>query len=87
MLGLFLQLLWFLSPLFMARFIFDAPGLRAFAAFNPINSLRDLLRAFFMYCSWPAIYDLLQPMAWGTVFWLLSWRLLQRSEPTLVFDL
>ena len=87
MLVLLLQLLWFLSPVFMARFIFDAPGLRAFAAFNPINSLCDLLRAFFIYGSWPAIYDVLQPIAWGTLFWLLSWRLLQRSEPSLVFDL
>jgi homopolymeric O-antigen transport system permease protein len=84
---LLLQALWFLSPVFMARVIFDQPGLRTFAALNPINSLCDLFRSFFMLGSWPALYDILQPSAWAVVFWLMAWQMLQRTEPSLVFDL
>jgi lipopolysaccharide transport system permease protein len=86
-LALLLQALWFLSPVFMARLIFDKPGLSTFAALNPINSLCDLFRAFFMHGSWPALYDVLQPIAWGSLFWLVAWRTLQRNERSLVFDL
>lgn len=86
-LALLLQGLWFLSPVFMARAVFDSPGLSVFAALNPVNSLCDVFRDFFMYGSWPSLYDLLQPLAWGGIGWLVALRMLKQSEPNLVFDL
>ena len=85
MLGLLLQALWLLSPVFIARQVFDTPGLATWTSLNPIASLCDFLRAILMHGGMPTAADLAVIAVWTAILWLIAILLLVRFDRRIIF--
>lgn len=85
MLQLILQALWFLSPVLLARQIFDTHGLETWTSFNPIASLCDIIRAILMQDAFPSRYDLVVVAGWTAVLSLIAALLIARFDRRIIF--
>lgn len=82
-----LQMLWFVSPVFIPRSVYDQPGLAALTGINPIAALLDAWREPLLYHQWPALQDLGLLLLWVGGLWLaMLWRL-KAKESKVVFYL
>lgn len=66
------QALWFSSPIFIAREIFDSPQLKYWEAINPVVAICDVFRDPIVRGVPPSLSDWAVIGVWAGVLWLLS---------------
>lgn len=64
------QAIWFSSPVFFAREIFDAPELRLWATINPVVAFCDVFRDPLVYGRMPERADWIVIAVWIVVAWI-----------------
>jgi lipopolysaccharide transport system permease protein len=86
-LGLILQAIWFVSPVYFEPDIFRKAGLTALVDWNPIYHLLEIVRAPLLSGRWPNLENL--AWAWGmaATFGILAWMVGRRLERRMIFFL
>lgn len=78
------QAVWFASPIFFARELFDAPGLSLWSTINPVAAFCDIFRATFIFATAPPTQALLVVGVWIAGLWGLALITLWRSSRRVV---
>lgn len=85
--NLALQMLWYLSPVFVAREIFKQPALATWTCVNPVAAICDAIRDPLMYHRLPHSTDIALILAYSIFLWLIAIFMLRRFSATLIFRL
>lgn len=72
MLVILMQAVWFSSPVFFAREIFDAPRLKLWAEINPVLAFCDALRDPILHGRPPEVRDWIAIGVWAAVSWIVA---------------
>ena len=85
--GLALQALFFVSPVFLKPQVFleSKYGLGFLVHFNPVFHGLELFRAPLLYGSWPSAQSVLFTLATCIVLWVIAAMLVWRGERSLIF--
>jgi lipopolysaccharide transport system permease protein len=86
-LGLLLQALWFISPVYFEADVFRKAGLGVLVDDNPIYHLLQIVRAPLLAGEWPTPTNLLFALAVPAVFGALAWRVGRTMEQRVIFYL
>jgi lipopolysaccharide transport system permease protein len=86
-LGLVLQALWFVSPVYFDAQIFRNGGLEALIDYNPIYHVLQLVRAPLLQGQWPAADNLAWCAATILSMSVLAWLIGRRAEQKIIFYL
>jgi len=86
-LGLLLQALWFVSPVYFDAQIFRNGGLQALIDYNPIYHLLQIVRAPLLEGRWPSTENLAWCAATIMLMSLLAWLVGRRVEDKVIFYL
>ncbi len=83
--GLILQVVWYMSPVFLPREVFDKPVLRDWTAVNPIAALMDLLRLPMLQGVSPSWETYGMVLIWALGFWAIAIAMMARNERKIIF--
>lgn len=86
-LGLVLQAMWFVSPIYFEASTFRNGGLHVLLDFNPIYHLLEIVRSPLLRGEWPALANYIWCIGTALVLALLAWAIGQRSEKRVIFYL
>lgn len=81
------QALWFSSPVFFARELFDVPQLRLWAAFNPVVAICDVFRDPVLHGRAPEVQDWITIGVWTVCLWIVAIVSLAKGGRKLVYYL
>jgi lipopolysaccharide transport system permease protein len=85
--GLIMQALWFISPVYFEEKMFRQGGLDALVDYNPIYHLLQLLRAPLISGKPPDLENYLYPIFTGLVLALVAWLVGRKVEEKIIFYL
>jgi lipopolysaccharide transport system permease protein len=80
-------MLWYLSPVLIAREVYEKPSLKWFTDINPFASLVDLYRDPILNHALPSLHDIIVVFVYGATLWSVGLFWLEREKRTLVFHL
>ncbi len=83
--GLVLQIVWYISPVFLPREVFDKPLLRDWTAVNPVAALMDLFRQPMLHGITPDRESYGLVFLWALGLWALAVAMLARNERKIIF--
>lgn len=83
--ALFLQIIWYVSPIFIMKDVFDRPYLREWTNINPVSAILDLFRAPMMDGAVPALHSYMVAGIWGGIFWIIAAVMVWRNESKIIF--
>jgi lipopolysaccharide transport system permease protein len=83
--GIALQMLWYVSPVFILRSVFDNPGLKTWTLINPVTAIMDIFRDPLVNSTLPSLYDYGILGAYSLFFWVVALWMLRREERRIVF--
>lgn len=84
-LGLSMQMLWYMSPVFFKPEMFKTEALTALLEYNPVTHILNLVRAPLLYGSLPSLTDFSFVFGFAALLYLLAiWRM-SRVEKTLIY--
>jgi lipopolysaccharide transport system permease protein len=83
--GIALQFLWYLSPVFIARDLFYNPQLAFWDMINPVSAMCDLFRDPLLHGKMWEARDLYCFLAWTAGAWVLAIYTVWRNEKRIVF--
>jgi lipopolysaccharide transport system permease protein len=86
-LGLLLQALWFVSPVYFEAKVFRDAGLSPLVDWNPIYHLLQIVRAPLLAGEWPTPANFAFALGLAALFGLLAWRVGRRMESRVIFYL
>jgi lipopolysaccharide transport system permease protein len=86
-LGLLLQALWFVSPVYFESKVFYDAGLAPLVDWNPIYHLLEIVRAPLLSGVWPTAGNFAFAFGLCALFALLAWRAGSRMERKVIFYL
>lgn len=85
--GLVMQTLWFVSPVYFESKMFRAGGLDALVDFNPIYHVLQVLRAPLLNGEWPTMTNYIFCFATIFIFACLAWFVGRKAERKVIFYL
>ncbi|MDD2325501.1 MAG: ABC transporter permease [Alphaproteobacteria bacterium] len=86
-LGLILQVLWFVSPVYFEEQMFRRGGLGILIDYNPVYHLLQIMRAPLLQGTWPTLTNYLFAFASIFLFGLIAILIGRRSEKKVIFYL
>lgn len=86
-LGLLLQALWFVSPVYFESKVFYDAGLAPLVDWNPIYHLLEIVRAPLLSGRWPTAGNFVFALGLCALFALLAWRVGRQMERKVIFYL
>jgi lipopolysaccharide transport system permease protein len=86
-LGLLLQALWFVSPVYFSIDMFRRGGLDLLVDYNPIYHLLEILRAPLLEGSWPTACNITAVVATSAFGCLLAYGVGRKMETNVIFYL
>lgn len=87
MMGLILQAIWFISPVYFQSYMFRQGGLNALVDYNPIYHLLQIVRAPLLEGKWPAAYDYFFCFMVIVLFSLIAIAVGRKAERNVIFYL
>jgi lipopolysaccharide transport system permease protein len=85
--GLMMQALWFVSPVYFEAKMFKAGGLNALVDYNPIYHLLQIIRAPLLSGAWPTLENFVFSLGTAGVLALMAWFIGARAERKVIFYL
>lgn len=85
--GLVMQALWFVSPVYFESKMFRAGGLSALVDYNPIYHVLQLVRAPLLTGEWPTLTNYLFGIATAAIFAIFAWLVGRNAERKVIFYL
>ncbi len=85
--GLVMQALWFVSPVYFEVNMFRRGGLNALVDFNPIYHVLQLVRAPLLDGTWPTLTNYTFSFATAVFFGVLAWIVGRSAERKVIFYL
>ena len=85
--GLVLQAVYFMSPVFFRPEMFRKAGIGYVLDYNPIAHILNLLRAPLLSNQFPTLHNYIYALGFGLVVWLVAIYKIRREELNLVFYL
>jgi lipopolysaccharide transport system permease protein len=85
--GLLLQALWYVSPVFLEERLFRSAKVEWLLAYNPVAHLLNLVRAPVLGGTWPTPENYLYTLGLLAAAWAAAVHLIRRQEPQLIFYL
>lgn len=86
-LGLIMQALWFVSPVYFEEKMFRNGGLDKLVDYNPVYHLLQIIRAPLLHGEWPTLENYLFCLATAAVFFLLAVLVGSTAERRVIFYL
>ena len=86
-LGLILQAMWFVSPIYLDAQMLRNGGLHALVDYNPIYHILQIVRAPLLQGEWPTPENFAYCAATFVVMSLLAWQIGRRAEAKIIFYL
>ena len=86
-LGLLLQALWFISPVYFEEKVFRNAGLSALVDWNPIYHLLQIVRAPLLTGQWPTAENFAFAVGLCALFGVFAWLAGRQMERTVIFYL
>lgn len=86
-LGLFMQALWFASPVYFEASLFRNGKLDVLVDYNPIYHILQLLRAPLISGEWPTTDNYIFSFGLAAFFALCAWIVGRKAEKTVIFYL
>ncbi|MFJ3521382.1 ABC transporter permease [Pseudomonas sp. NPDC090203] len=86
-LGLVMQALWFVSPVYFEAKLFQQGGLHALVDYNPIYHILQLIRAPLLQGEWPTLDNYMFSFGTALFFALLALLVGSKSERKVIFYL
>jgi lipopolysaccharide transport system permease protein len=86
-LGLVLQALWFVSPIYFDAEIFRNGGLHGLVDYNPIYHILQIVRAPLLQGQWPTMENFAWCAATFVVMSIFAWQIGRRAEEKVIFYL
>lgn len=87
MMGLLLQAVWFVSPVYFEAKMFRQGGLDALVDYNPIYHLLQIIRAPLLNGNWPNVFDYLFCLGTIALLGVLAMLIGRRAERNVIFYL
>lgn len=87
MMGLLLQAIWFISPVYFQTEMFRQGGLGVLVDYNPIYHLLQIVRAPLLEGQWPAPYDYFFCFIMAIIFSLIAIAVGRKAERNVIFYL
>ena len=84
---IFTQAVWFASPVFFARNVFDTPELQLWATINPVVAFCDVFRDPLVYGRAPDPTDWIAIGIWVCIAWVVAFWVMASSGRKTVFNL
>ncbi len=85
--GLLLQAIWYVSPVFLDPSLFKAARIGFVVEYNPVTHVLNLVRSPLLAGCFPDPSDYIYAAATAGIFWFLAVRFIRRDEPTMAFFL
>ena len=85
--GVILQAVWYVSPVFIEPRLFTAAGLEAVLFYNPITHVLNLIREPLLWGQFPSGVDWAFAAGFAALVWLFAVARVRRSERDIVFYL
>jgi len=85
--GLILQALWFISPVYFEEKLFRDGGLGILVDLNPIYHILELIRAPLLRGVWPSSFDYIFVLSTGILLTIIAWKLSINTEKKVIFYL
>lgn len=82
---LLLQIIWYVSPVFIMKDVFDRPYLREWTSINPVAAILDAFRTPMMEGAIPSFHSYAVIGVWGGIFWVLAAVMVWRNESKIIF--
>lgn len=86
-LGLIMQGIWFISPVYFETKIFRAGGLDVLIDYNPIYHLLQIIRAPLLQGEWPTATNYMYAIGSGILFTIIAWFMGRKLERKVIFFL
>lgn len=85
MIGLIVQALWFISPVYFEKKVYINANIEFLIYYNPIARILDMVRAPFLNGTFPTITDYMYVIGTVGVFFVIDILLLKKNEKELIF--
>ncbi|NWG72333.1 MAG: ABC transporter permease [Parvularculaceae bacterium] len=85
--SLIVFMLWYLSPVLIAREVYDKGALKKFTDLNPFASLIDIYRDIMLNGRHPEMHDVILVLGGGAVLWALALLWLRSEGRRLIYYL
>lgn len=86
-LGLIMQAMWFVSPVYFEPKLFRAGGLDYLVDYNPVYHLLEIVRAPLLYGRWPSPENFAYCFALIGVLSMTAWLIGRKAEDRVIFYL
>ena len=83
--GLVLQTVMYVSPVFIARAIFDKGHLATLTYLNPVAAYLDFFRAIVLYGQPPDSHDVILCLMYGALFWIVAIAMVRKNEKKIIY--
>ncbi|MDN6857387.1 ABC transporter permease [Pseudomonas sp. CAN2814] len=85
--GLAMQALWFISPVYFEEGLFRRGGLDVLVDYNPVYHILEIARAPLLHGAWPTPTNYAFALGTALALALLCWLVGRRAERTMIFYL
>ena len=85
--GLIMQAIWFVSPVYFEEKMFRRGGLDILVDYNPIYHVLQIVRAPLLNGQWPTVANYFFPMLAAGLFTVLAWLIGRSVERKVIFFL
>jgi lipopolysaccharide transport system permease protein len=86
-LGLVLQAMWFVSPIYFEAKVFRGGELHGLVDYNPIYHMLEIIRAPLLHGEWPTALNYAYCIGVVAILTLLAWLVGRESEKKVIFYL
>jgi len=83
--GLLMQMLWYMSPVFLQPSMFENVNLLNLIEYNPVTHILNLVRAPLLYGQFPTLVDFAFVLGTAVVLYAAAILRIRSSEKTLIY--
>jgi lipopolysaccharide transport system permease protein len=85
--GILLQVVYYVSPVFLKASMFEQAGIGYLLEVNPVYHMLQLVRAPLLAGSFPALFNIFYALAVAVLLWLMVFVVIRRVEKRVIFYL
>lgn len=83
--GLVMQLIWYMSPVFLQTSMFKSVNLSNLVEYNPVTHVLNLIRAPLLFGRFPTLIDVAFVLGTAIIFYIAAILRIRAAEKTLIY--